>query len=404
MYIQNNFFYKNNIFCIDKCIYIDYIKCTYKVSIAYTNGGHMEKPSMIGYINDQPRALRSTFDNRHIFTGPFEKIFEQRRFRRIYILGSGTSYHASIAASRYFEKNAGIEAVADIPTHFTNYTQLKGDPEEILVIGISQSGTSVSTIEAVRKAEKAGCVTVAITDAMDSLITKETDNVVKLTCGVEEIPIETRGYSVTVLEMYLIALCAAHTCGKLNDEEYAQVLKQTSAALDLHEKELAKTKAWYERNKEELLAMRHGVIAAYGLNECTAKEGVLKMYETFKQPMNSYDIEEMIHGPHMAFKDSTYVFISASNETEYPKVPRFLQWFKDNEVTEHVFLFTNGTMGTDEKGISFDPSIPDDLTPLFFTLPYQITAAENCIACGIDTSVRPARRKAFAHIYREDQE
>ena len=84
----------------------------------------MEKHSMIGYINDQPRALRSTFDNRHIFIGPFEKIFEQRRFRRIYILGSGTSYHASIAASRYFEKYAGIEAVADIPTHFTNYTQL----------------------------------------------------------------------------------------------------------------------------------------------------------------------------------------------------------------------------------------------------------------------------------------
>ena len=55
---------------------------------------------MIGYINEQPRALRSTFDNRHIFIGPFEKIFEQRRFRRIYILGSGTSYHASIAASR----------------------------------------------------------------------------------------------------------------------------------------------------------------------------------------------------------------------------------------------------------------------------------------------------------------
>ena len=85
-------------------------------------------------------------------------------------------------------------------------------------------------------------------------------------------------------------------------------------------------------------------------------------------------------------------------------VSDFTNRFKDNEVTNHVFLFTNGTMGTDEKGISFDPSIPDDLTPLFFTLPYQITAAENCIACGIDTSVRPARRKAFAHIYREDQE
>ncbi|MDO5110308.1 MAG: SIS domain-containing protein [Erysipelotrichaceae bacterium] len=364
----------------------------------------MEKPSMSGYINDQPRALRSTFENRRIFTDPFDEIFGKGKFRKIFILGSGTSWHASIAAAYYFEKYLGVEAEADIPTHFTNYTKLHGNTAEILVIGISQSGTSVSTIEAVRKAEKAGCVTVAVTDAMDSLITKETPNVIKLTCGVEEIPIETRGYSVTVLEMYLTALSAARTWQTLSREEYERLMEKTSRVLELHAGALEQVNDWYRANQQELLGMTHGVIAAYGLNECTAREGVLKLYETFKQPMNSYDIEEMIHGPQMAFKDSTYVFISASTETEYPKVPKFLQWFKDNEVTEHVFLFTNGTMETDEKGIRFDSEIPDDLTPLFFTLPYQVMAAENCIACGIDTSVRPARRKAFAHIYREDQE
>ncbi|MDO4521408.1 MAG: glutamine--fructose-6-phosphate aminotransferase, partial [Erysipelotrichaceae bacterium] len=108
----------------------------------------MEKPSMSGYINDQPRALRSTFENRRIFTDPFDEIFGKGKFRKIFILGSGTSWHASIAAAYYFEKYLGVEAAADIPTHFTNYTKLHGNTAEILVIGISQSGTSVSTIEA----------------------------------------------------------------------------------------------------------------------------------------------------------------------------------------------------------------------------------------------------------------
>ena len=36
-------------------------------------------------------------------------------------------------------------------------------------------------------------------------------------------------------------------------------------------------------------------------------------------------------------------------------------------------------------------------------LPFQIMAARNCIAVGIDTAKRPKNRKAFAHIYMEEQ-
>ena len=43
------------------------------------------------------------------------------------------------------------------------------------------------------------------------------------------------------------------------------------------------------------------------------------------------------------------------------------------------------------------------LSPLVFTLPFQIMAARNCIAVGIDTAKRPKNRKAFAHIYMEEQ-
>ena len=388
---------------LDKCIYMMYFKCAYKRINVYTEGGHMEKPSMLGYIRDQSRALMNTFENRTVFAEPAAELLKSREFRKIYLLGSGTSWHASIAGAYYFEKYLGIETTADIPTRFTNYTNLR-DADHVLVLGISQSGTSVSTIEAVRKAKAAGCTAAAITEAMDSLITKETDNVIKLTCGKEEIPIETRGYSVTVLELYLIAVESAYACGKLSAEAYETLMAETAQALSLHAEALQKTEEWYERNSAELLAMRYGVIAAYGLNECTAKEGVLKMFETFRQPLNSYDIEEMIHGPHMAFNENTYVFINASREKEYPKVPRFLQWFHDNEVTDHIFVFTTGDMEVNGKGIAFDSRIPEDLSPLFFTLPYQVTAAKNCIACGIDTSVRPARRKAFAHIYQEDAE
>ena len=149
----------------------------------------MDKPSMINYILDQPRALRATWEIRNLYCNPFKEVFTKNNIKLVYFLGSGTSYHASIAAAEYFEKYVGVDAVAMIPTQFTNYEKINNNgvyaKEEILVVGISQSGTSVSTINAVKKANGSGYLTLAITDALDSLITKETDHVVKLTCGVE---------------------------------------------------------------------------------------------------------------------------------------------------------------------------------------------------------------------------
>ena len=77
-----------------------------------------------------------------------------------------------------------VEAEVMIPTVFTNHAKINQsvyNQDEILVVGISQSGTSVSTIEAMKRRNRKGYYTVAITEATESLITKEVDRVVKLT-------------------------------------------------------------------------------------------------------------------------------------------------------------------------------------------------------------------------------
>ena len=362
---------------------------------------------MTGYIKYQGRALLETFETRDVFGGPIGELFGNRDIRKVYILGSGTSYHASLAAKHYFEKYLQVEVEVSIPTAFTNYTRLnvngKYRDDELLVIGISQSGTSVSTIDAMKKAKAAGIFTVAITEAMDSLITNEVDLVVKLTCGKELIPVETRGYTVTVLQMYLTAVEAARRTGKLKPVDYDKLMREAKETLLAYDDMLALTERWYERHQAELLAMKHGVIASYGVNTCTALEGVLKMYETFKQPLNAYEIEEMIHGPQMGLGADDYIFLVASDEVEFERVPLFTRFFRENRVTDHVFVFTNREMELGEKDLFYPYSFSADLSPLVFTLPFQVTAARNCIACGIDTSVRPVNRKAFAHVYKEGE-
>lgn len=365
------------------------------------------KPTMIGYITDQDRALKAAFDERSVFTAAFIELFKTNDIKKIYLLGSGTSYNASIAGKYYFEKYLKVEAIADIPTHFSNYTdpEVNGlyEKKQIMVIGISQSGTSVSTIAAVGNAYRMGYVTVAVTDDMESPITHVTDHVVKLDCGKELIPVETRGYSVTVLELFLIAVEAGYALGRISEEEYKSILAGTTETLNDYTQVRNDVEAWYAANAAELQQMDHGVIAGYGLNTCTAVEGVLKLGETYKHPVISYDIEEMIHGPQNAFNDKTFVFIVASKEAEYDRVPLFIKFFDDNQITDHLFIITDGQLAVSEKGLKIRKPALEDLSPLYFTLPFQILSARNCIACGIDTSVRTPHRKAFAHIYKEDK-
>ncbi len=363
----------------------------------------MDKPTMLGYIQDQPRALRECFKLRQQFCEPMIRIFKEHDVRKIYLLGSGTSYHASLAIKNYFEKFLKVEAEVCIPTMFTNYVKVNNNEiyrsDQILVIGISQSGTSFSTVNAMKKAKAEGYLTVALTENLMSMICDEVDVVVPLLCGKELIPVETRGYTVTVLTGYLWSVEIAYQLACLNENEYRNLIAEIQTMLDNFEKYLAEVDDWYGKNQEELLQLKHGHIAAYGLNYCTALEGVLKCYETFRMPLSAYELEELIHGPNMAFEESTYIFIVASDEVECPRVPLFTNWFKENNVTEHVFVITGSDLPCSDKDLKFTTPMVSDLSPIVFTLAFQIMAARNCIAVGYDTSVRRANRTAFAHKY-----
>ena len=363
----------------------------------------MEKPTMLGYIQEQPRALYECFRQREEYTEPMKRIFADHDIRKIYLLGSGTSYNASLGIKHYLEKYLEVEVEPVIPTIFTNYTKINNNnvykQDQICVIGISQSGTSYSTVNAIKKAKELGYLTVALTENLKSMITEEADVVTHLLCGKELIPVETRGYTVTLLTGYLWAIEIAYELNKLSEEKYLEIIQKCDDMLKNYGNYLEEVDEWYERNKEELLNYRHGHIAAYGKNYCTALEGELKLYETFRKPVSSYELEELIHGPNMAFEDDTYVFFVASNEVELKRMPLFINWFKENKVSEHVFVFSDKMEVAEKRDLKFKTPIFEDLSPLVYTLCFQIMAARNCINVGYDTSVRRPNRQAFAHKY-----
>lgn len=363
----------------------------------------MEKPSMLGYIYDQPRALRECFNRRNEFCEGLCELFLQKDIRKIYFLGSGTSYHASLATKDVFEKYLDVEVEVCIPTMFTDYVNVNNNNmyrnDQILVVGISQSGTSYSTVNAMKKAKEQGYCTVALTENLNSMICDEVDVVLHLLCGKEEIPVETRGYTVSVLTGFVWAIEVAKAIGKLTLEAYEKLCEEIVNLLNNFEEYLHEAEQWYSLNETELQALTCGHVAGYGHNYCTALEAVLKMYETGRKPLSAYELEELIHGPNMAFEDYTYIFIVASNEVTLKRIDLFTNWFKENNVTDHVFVFSDSRTNVSAKDLVFKNKIFDDLSPIVYTLPFQIMAARNALAFGYDTAVRRKNRTAFAHKY-----
>lgn len=167
-------------------------------------------PSMTDYILRQPEILKTAFERRSETIEPLKQLFETHPIKRVYFFGSGTSHHAARLAAMYFSRYAKVEASAHEPLLFIDCEAINPSgiyrEGEILAVGISQSGTSTSTIEALEKARRGGCITMCFSQEKDSHAAKAADYFLPMISEKELVPPETQGYTAAILSLYLLAI------------------------------------------------------------------------------------------------------------------------------------------------------------------------------------------------------
>jgi len=359
----------------------------------------MSKPTVLGYMHEQPERLAYVFENRDVFVKPFVEVFQKNNIKKVIFFGSGTSYNVSHLATYYFKHIANVAAEAQYPTVFINYEKpdwtgcLKS--EEILFVGISQSGTSISTIEVMKHAKKNGYHTLAITGNLESEITKYVDTKVHLLVGDELTPPETKGYTVSVLSVYLWALECAKALGRISGDEYVQSMKETEALIQNFETVIQESEAWYDRNKTTIVNSDRIYVLGYGIDFATALEGQLKIGEMLRLPTIGFEIEEYSHGPTMAIKPNQTIFMVGSQEAEFERMLHFNKSFK--KYTDRVHIVTGIDIEHDERDLVFSQKTNKYLAVLMHTVPFQFVAAKGAKDIGIDTGINPFEEN-LAHL------
>lgn len=346
------------------------------------------KYSMLDYIQRQPEILTKAYNEKELFLNTFDEIFTNNPIKRIYFVGSGTSFHVSSLGAIWFNKYLNVEASAHFPTIFVeekiNKTKLYKN-NEILVLATSQSGNSTSTIKAIQYAKQLGFITACLCEDVHSDIAPFCNYMIKMPVEKEMVPPETQGYTGAILAMYMAAIYLANKDGLISDYE-----NKLAAILDMVHLHMPRainiTKMWIDRNRY-ILSKAHKIsICGSNLNYITALEGALKAGETMKRVVHGYESEEFCHLFDLSFEEEDYLFAILHDTHNYKRNTDIINLVK--QITNRVFVITNTETGN-PKDCYYDFYISDDLSPFYYVIPFQMIGAIISEYLGVDTSKYP---------------
>lgn len=249
-------------------------------------------------IHKQQEALKSVLAHAETTIPPFIKAYEGKPVARVVLIGAGSSYHALNMARPICQQAMDVPVFAATPAQLGWLDQRFA--EDTLVIAASQSGTSSNTLAAIKALQALGFSVSAITQVADSLIAQQADCHVLLAIPEEKAGPKTMGVLGTMLtcQKMLIAL-AKKNGGAFDDAAFDADMQKIVENLPGN---IAVSMAWCEASQDDFAASPAYCVVAQGENAGIAGEGALKLVETVRLPVTPYELEEIVHGPLLAFR------------------------------------------------------------------------------------------------------
>ncbi len=332
---------------------------------------------MLKEIYEQPEGVAETIGDRvrhgHLVLEGLGMTEEElKHLRRIVVVACGTAYHAGVVGRYAIEEWARVPVEPDVASEWI-YRNPVLDPGT-LVIGISQSGETRDTIQAMKLAREKGARTVAITNMMGSQITREVDSVLFTRTGLEVGVAASKTFTAQVALVFLIGLKLAQIRETLPPAEVEFILDEV---YDLPQKmqrfldgdhpieEIAQR--FYDRPFFLYLGRHVGLPVAL--------EGALKLKEISYIPTEAYSAGEMKHGPIALLEEGTPVVVVATRIHVYDKIVSNIQETRARGA--HVIaIATDGNEDIQHHAddVIYVPQSPAFLQAALAVIPLQLLA------------------------------
>jgi glucosamine--fructose-6-phosphate aminotransferase (isomerizing) len=332
---------------------------------------------MLKEIFEQPEGVAETIGDRvrhgHLVLDGLGMSEEELRvLKRIVIVACGTAYHAGVVGRYAIEEWGRVPVEPDVASEWI-YRNPVIDPGT-LVIGISQSGETRDTIQAMKLAREKGARTVAITNMMGSQITREVDSVLYTRTGLEVGVAASKTFTAQIALLFLIGLKVAQCRGTLPEKDVEFILDEVydlpakmQRFLDADHPIEDIAQRFYDKPFFLYLGRHIGLPVAL--------EGALKLKEISYIPTEAYSAGEMKHGPIALLEEGTPVVVVATRIHVYEKIVSNIQETRARGA--HVIaIATDGNEDIQHHAddVIYVPESPAFLQAALAILPLQLLA------------------------------
>jgi len=260
---------------------------------------------MLKEISEQPRVLVEVATQLRTQIVEFASEFRRTNF----LVGCGTSYHASLLGSYFFSLIAQRSVAAVAGSEF-GYTR-PGLGDDSFVTFISQSGETIDLLEQVSELQATGQVFGAIVNRLGSSLERATTHKLLMPAGPEQCVLATKSFSATVGILYLLA----HALGGTQKLAEQELLGLATYLPSLLTPEFRST--YIQSLAERLFKKQHLFVIGRGVSYPVALEAALKIKEVTYIHTEGFAGGELKHGVIALIESGTPCIVFAPSDETY---------------------------------------------------------------------------------------
>jgi glutamine---fructose-6-phosphate transaminase (isomerizing) len=268
-------------------------------------------------MHEQPRAVADTLLDRLLPDGSLVldevriTTEEFRSFNKVFVVACGSSYHAGLMAKYAIEHWARLPVEIDIASEF-RYRQPVLD-ERTLVIGVSQSGETVDTFQAIREAGRLGAKVLVITNVVDSSMARDSDAVLYTRAGPEIGVAATKTHLAQITALEILALYLAQARETLSPATARGLLASMGSLPDKVATALGRA-ADVDAVARAYMDSPSFLFLGRQVGYPVALEGALKLKELSYMRAEGFPAGELKHGP-IALVEPRTVVVGVATRT-----------------------------------------------------------------------------------------
>jgi len=337
-------------------------------------------------IFETPTVLNKATQQKELISRIAKELIN-KKVRHIYLIGSGSSYHAGFAMSYMFNRLTKIPTFTEFSMEFQYLIEpvLK---EEDCVIAISQSGETKDTIDSISIAKKRGCFTVGIINNSKSTLAKKCSSIIELKCDEEKSVLATKTYVSELAVLAMLSLEIAKENKSVSNEEYNKIWVELIRIPDRIYSAFPQIHKKVKQYAIHFKTTKYCFILGSGPEYATAMEAALKLKEGARIFGQAYSTAEFPHGPITLADSETCILaiIPYEDDKRKAKLIDLLTRIKERKaIILGVYELTEKNKVPEP--IDFGIEVPNtlkDLQPLIMILAVQLLTLETSRIKQID--------------------